>query len=532
MISTLELFRQGRKEEIWSRHWGFLDLSMEEFMEIQNRLLLEQIDLVYDSKIGQAIMGKRKPQSVNEFRDQVPLTTYKDYAPFLSERKTDALSFQPHVWARTSGRSDYSGIKWLPYTKEMYSRFGEQTVGGMILSAASFKGDIQIEEGDIFLLATAPPPYSSGINSRSLQETFPVRFLPTLDKGEQMDFSKRLETGFNSALDVGLDYFYGLSSVLAKMGEHFENGTNERKFSPQMLKPGAISRMFKAVTKAKFAKRGLLPKDIWKLKGVMAGGTDAKIYQERIEHYWGKKPLEGYACTEGLAIATQTMNYKDMTFFPDIDFLEFIPKDEHFKSKQIPGYQPKTLLLDELKPGVYELVFTNFRGGVLLRYRVGDLFEVVSLKDEEQNINLPQVRFYSRADDIIDIGGLMVFTESLIWQAIEAANINYEDWVARKEFHNNEQVVHLYIEPKIGQPIKEGELKEQVINGFEQVCPEYVDMQSIVRYKSIAVSLLQPGSFANYMDYQRQAGADMAHIKPPHMQPTELSMKHLAGGMK
>lgn len=530
MISTLELLRQGRKEEIWSHHWGFLDLSVSEFMEIQNRLLLEQIDLIYDSKIGQAIMGKRKPQSVNEFRDLVPLTTYKDYAPFLSERKSDALPFQPHVWARTSGRSDYSGVKWVPYTKDMYDRFGDLAIGGMILSSAAFKGDVQIEEDSIFLLATAPPPYSSGIVSRSLQDQYPVRFLPSLDKGEKMDFSKRIEAGFNQAMDIGLDYFYGLSSVLAKMGEHFENGTNEKKFSPHMLKPGVISRMFKAATTAKIAKRGILPKDIWKLKGVMAGGTDTLIYQDRIEHFWGKKPHVGYACTEGLAMASSTLNHKDMTFFSDIDFLEFIPKEEHFKSKQIPGYVPKTVLLDELKPGIYELVFSNLRGGVLLRYRVGDLFEVVSLKDEEQNINLPQVRFYSRADDIIDMGGLVVFTESLIWQAIEAANINYEDWVARKEFTNNEQVVHLYIEPKFGHSLKEGELKEQIINGFEMVCPEYVDMQSIVRHKSIAVSLLEPGSFANYMDFQRQAGADMAHIKPPHMQPTDLSMKHLTGG--
>ena len=29
--------------------------------------------------------------------------------------------------------------------------------------------------------------------------------------------------------------------------------------------------------------------------------------------------------------------------------------------------------MDEVTPGIYELVTTNFHGGVLLRYRIGDL---------------------------------------------------------------------------------------------------------------------------------------------------------------
>ncbi len=88
-------------------------------------------------------------------------------------------------------------------------------------------------------------------------------------------------------------------------------------------------------------------------------------------------------------MAMQSWNCKGMTFFPDNDFLEFIPLDEHFKSNQNPDYQPKTLLYSELQPGIYELVFTNLLGGVFTRYRVGDLFEVISLRDEELNIDLP-----------------------------------------------------------------------------------------------------------------------------------------------
>ncbi len=41
MTSLSTLLKQGRKEEIWTKYCGFLDLSIGEFMEIQERHLLE-----------------------------------------------------------------------------------------------------------------------------------------------------------------------------------------------------------------------------------------------------------------------------------------------------------------------------------------------------------------------------------------------------------------------------------------------------------------------------------------------------------
>ncbi len=91
-------------------------------------------------------------------------------------------------------------------------------------------------------------------------------------------------------------------------------------------------------------------------------------------------------------MAIQAWNLKGMTFFPEFDFLEFITDEERKKKRKIPNYQPKTILFDELELGVYELIFTNFHGGIFTRYRPGDLFEVIAMKDEEIGINLPQVK--------------------------------------------------------------------------------------------------------------------------------------------
>jgi hypothetical protein len=55
MPTVKELLRTGHKEELWQMCCGFLDLTIEQFMSIQKRLLLEQIELLNASAIGRKI---------------------------------------------------------------------------------------------------------------------------------------------------------------------------------------------------------------------------------------------------------------------------------------------------------------------------------------------------------------------------------------------------------------------------------------------------------------------------------------------
>ncbi len=52
MPTIKELIRSGRKDELWQLCCGFLDLNIDQFMGIQKRLLLEQIELLNNSRIG------------------------------------------------------------------------------------------------------------------------------------------------------------------------------------------------------------------------------------------------------------------------------------------------------------------------------------------------------------------------------------------------------------------------------------------------------------------------------------------------
>lgn len=262
-----QLLRQNRYDEIWTKYCGFLDLSREDFMEIQERLLLEQIELLGNSMMGRMLMGDMLPSSIEEFRELVPLTTYNDYLGYLEQKREDVLPRKPYTWSHTSGRSGEFKYKWTPYTKKMYDRLGEVVIGSMILASCSAKGEVNIAPQDSVLLATAPPPYVSGLLSYSTLEQAEIRFLPSLQEGDEMEFRERIGAGFKLAMKHGLDYFYGIASVLVGIGEQFERGGSGSSFSLDMLHPAVLGRYLKGFIAAKIKNRNPLPKDIWNLKG-------------------------------------------------------------------------------------------------------------------------------------------------------------------------------------------------------------------------------------------------------------------------
>jgi hypothetical protein len=527
MATVKELMKQGKKAEIWTKLCGHLDLNIDEYMEIQERLLFEQIDYLKYSEIGKALLGEKIPTTIEEFCNLVPLTTYKDYDPFFKDQKSDVLPFEPFGWARTSGRSGEYPWKWAPYTKQMFDQLGNGSISAILMSSATRKGEVNIDPHNVLLLGTAPRPYMSGFLSVSVEEQSGFRFVPPLAEGENMDFGERINAGFKQGMITGLDYFYGLASILAKIGERFESGGGTGKPSAAMLKPSVFLRLVKGYLSAKLGKRNLLPKDIWNMKGVLTGGTDTEIFRKKIEYYWGKQPLEGYACTEGGIFGFQSWSYKGMTLVPDSNFYEFIPFDEHIKSRIDKNYTPRTLLFRDLKPGIYEMVFTNLLGGVFTRYRIGDLIEVVSMRDDEVGVDLPQIRFYSRCDDIIDLGGLVRLTEKAIWLVIEESKFRYVDWIARKEEKDGKPVLHLYLELADSETTPLDKIEAALRENFRTMNNEFADFEKMMGKENFIVTRLKNGVFAKYMEEQRAAGADLAHLKPTHMQAPEKVIKRL-----
>jgi hypothetical protein len=515
MSTAVQLLRQGRKNEIWTKYCGFLDLDPNEFMEIQGRLLMEQLNLIGDSEIARCLVGEAAPTSVEEFRQVVPITTYEDYEPFLAEQKADLLPEPPYLWAHTSGRS--GRFKWIPYTKDGYDRLGERVLAGVILAAARWKGEVRIEENDTLVYNTPPRPYISGVALRAVADQFNFRFIPPLEETEVLTFQERIEKGFQTALVTGIDVLGSLSVVLVKMGERFAEGAQTTSVSAQMLHPKAAARLMRGLMRSRLQGRSMLPRDLWTVKALPSGGMDTSIYRDKIAYYWGIAPYEQYGSTEEGAIATQSWSKQGMTFFPDAAFLEFIPEEELARSRRTPTHIPRTVLMNEVEPGKrYEVVITNFFGKPLLRYRMHDIIEFTSLQDDETGIQLPQMEFVGRSGDLIDLAGWTgIIDEKMVWQAILNTELKYEEWSIRKENRDGKPILHLYIE--LLDPVDKETVWFQFNESLGELNPFYADFASTIEERPLEVTILPQGTFQAYMREKQAAGADLAHLKPPHM---------------
>jgi hypothetical protein len=128
---------------------------------------------------------------------------------------------------------------------------------------------------------------------------------------------------------------------------------------------------------------------------------------------------------------------------------------------------------------------------------------------------------------VIDLGNLVRLTESDIWKAIEATGVRYQDWVARKEFNNGEINLHIYLELKPSESITVDDFKTKFALELSKLTDEFSDLDEILGRVPLKISYLEPGSFDAYMQQKQDEGADLAHIKPPHMQPSDQIMKSL-----
>jgi hypothetical protein len=397
----------------------------------------------------------------------------------------------------------------------------------LILGSSDRRGDFVFEEGDVLLPTLPPPPYATGaVVARGILEQFPFRYIPSLEEAEKMEFQARIAEGFKLAFREGLDVFYGISAVLVRVGEQFEqrSGGMDKKM---LLHPRVMLRLAKGLIKSKWAGRSLLPKDLWSVKIVAGGGTDTEVFRDRIEHYWGRAPVEGYGTTEGIFIGFQAWG-DGMTFLPDISFWEFMPEEEHLKFRENPDYQPRTLLLDEVEVGgVYEIVATNFHGGVFVRYPLGDLIKIIALRNDKAGIDIPQMIFYSRADDIIDLSGFARLTEKAIAWALSNAKIGHVDWTVRKEIEDERPVLHLYIELKADERRSKEEIGEAVHQSLKDLDAEYRDWEEMLGGSPPSVTLLSVGTFQRYTLEKQAAGAELAHLKPVRMKPSDRMISDL-----
>ena len=348
-----------------------------------------------------------------------------------------------------------------------------------------------------------------------------------------MSFKERNVQGFKLGMKKGIEYFFGLGSVLYYVSQSITSiGGNRKKSLWEKLSSVSPAMMMRAIVAKRTCRkenRDLLPKDLFKLKAFMYAGTDNRCYKADLEHMWGVTPMELFAGTEPTCIGCETWSREGVYFFPDACFYEFIPEDEMNKNMDDPNYQPRTVLWDEVVPGgVYEIVLTVFKGGAFARYRVGDVFRCTGIGSQLENNTIPRFQYIDRVPQIIDIAGFTRITEKSINQAIELSRLPIENWTAKKEFtENNRPYLHLYVELQrnnlINSAVSIRILQDQLGIYFRYLDQDYEDLKKILGVDPLKITMLKCGTFGAY---KQKFGSTVRKMNPESCEINDLMTCH------
>lgn len=530
-----EKLKEHKDWELWKEYCGFLDLTLEDFMAIQRRLMLEQIGKWKESGIGKAILQGRNPETIEEFQKMVPLTSYEDYADILSLKDKSMLPDDPVIWIQTTWEGGKHTIKLAPYTRSMLETYQNNMLGCLMLSTSSGRGDFDVSPKDTILYALAPLPYATGIFPLLLNDAISIEFLPPVKEAQNLSFSERNKKGFKMGLKKGIDFFFGVGSVtyyvslsIASLGSGHKGGkkmNNGEKKNGIPISPAMVIRFLKAKHLCKKEGRDLLPKDLFRLKGFMCAGTDNRLYRDDLERLWGIRPMEIFAGTEPTCIGTEIWSRDGMYFFPDACFYEFIPEKEMERSLDDPSYQPRTCLMDEVEAGEkYELVISVLKGGAFMRYRVGDVYRCIALEHERDQVRLPRFEYIDRIPTVIDIAGFTRITENSINRIVGLSGLKVKEWAAAKEITENKRpFLHMYVEMEpdclFSSAVTVNILKEHMGAYFKYVDEDYKDLKKILGIDPLEITILRCGTFDAY--YRR--GRDkLRRINPGQYELSEL----------
>jgi len=514
-----EKLRRETPEAIWQEYCGFLDLSIDEYTRIQNSLLMEQIKLLSKCRLGNHLLQGHLPQSVDEFRQLVPLTTYEDYVDTLLMRRSEELPSEPLVWLETTWEGGNYPKKIAPYSKKMLDTYTHNLLTALLLSTSERRGHFRVRPHSKVLYTLAPMPYASGLFPELMKGEVDFRFMPPVKEAVSMPFSQQMARGFELAVKHGMNQFFGMSSILFYISKNLLNGSGSgglKRLSG--ISPVMLYRLLRARYRSRRDNVPLLPRDIFKLDAFVCIGNDSTLYKPELEKCWGKKPMEIAGGTEPTLIGTETWSRNGMVLYPDACFYEFIPEKEMRRGLAEPEYIPRTYLMNELSANqLYELVITVLKGGSFVRYRVGDVYRCLRLTNPQDKLDIPQFEFIDRTPNVIDIGGFTRITVKEISKVIEISRLPIKNWSALKEYNSDMQAfLQIFVEMREDslstQAVAAEIIKEHLSVYFRYYDQDYVNLKKLIHMDPLKVTVVRSGSFRAFEELR---GYPLHDINPP-----------------
>jgi phenylacetate-CoA ligase len=381
-----------------------------------------------------------KVDEINTYEDfsRLPFITSKQLRNLIYENPIDELlCCKPIHWFSSSGTTGMP--KWLPYGPRDIDNFMQ--IRDRMYSMLPPKANPRL------VTVTSPPPYVEdglatlnmirGIQSKNPMEGITISLTKT-DKEEIFSF----------ALDTKPNVMLAFPSFAARFAEIIsENAPSVAK--KQFYEHKNIKNLFVyLITKVK----KINPKDLSEFKWGIFGGEPLDPYRETLTKLYGFEPFEIYTFTEFMPPAMECKIHDGMHLWLDICLAEIIPEEELEKERLNNSYIPKAIPIWEAKKGQRgEYVLTTFGEALpLIRYRFGDLIEIVDTQPCKCGCTHPRIKIPRRSDTtIICLGAIRFPSAKFEEQVLSATKFGQaQKWLLQISRQGYRPKLLITLEPK------------------------------------------------------------------------------------
>lgn len=383
------------------------------------------------------------------------IKTYEDFAtlPYITSKEVRQAIYEqpidqllcgtPVHWFSTTGTTGLS--KWLPYGRRDLETF--MLIRDRMYNMLPTDGELRL------VTVTAPPPYIEdglailnalrGMENKNNLQGITIALTQTDDE-EVFNFT------FDSKPNIMLA-FPSLAARLAEIIEESAPGAMKKQFSEHKTPKNLLLYLI-----TRFKK--IHPKDLSKFRWGLFGGEPLEPYREVLTRMYGLDPYEIYCFTEFMPPAVECKMHKGMHLWLDICLPEIIPEEELEKERNDSTYAPKAMPLWKAKNGQRgEYVLTTFGEALpLVRYRFGDLIEIVGMEPCGCGFTHPRIKVPRRADlSVISLGAIRFPFKQLEEKVLSKTSYGQaKRWQLeiRREGHRPHLAIRLELNTEISNP--------------------------------------------------------------------------------
>lgn len=514
------------------------------------QLLRDNANTEYGKKYGFSEI-----KSVRDYQQNVPFSTYDDYAPYIERMirngENNLITVYPiQHYALSSGSVGVP--KHIPVSEEtlrLYSAFSCNRAFGLMSqyyqektgkSYPNGKGLYALEAKQMFAENGIPKGPISATTIRPNMKYLPYVFTSPLQViCPEEEFDKKYMKIRYALMEPNLTFMFGafmtaLVDLMSYMMRNWElltddierGGIDPRIEVSEKLRAELADTLKPNPQRARELRREfekgfdepIIPR-IWKkMSWICAIGTGGfSTYTEKMRAFSGDIPIDFsvYGASEALMAAAREVETGEFVLLPGSGFYEFIPADAEDEET--------SYTIDQLEPDKdYEIVITNLSG--FYRYKLKDVVRVTGFYKE-----MPLIQFVYRKNQMVSIAGEKTNDESVSWAVQEfskTVGCLVTDYSVYADTDVNPGRYVIFMETDKPLPKEQHEMYRSLIEQkLGEANPSFGDKIRTHVLSKTVLHFVEPETYALYRDLQAMRGISPNQLKPVRVIDTPVKEK-------